>query len=197
MDARMKIDLSMVTEDPQEVANLEEFMGLLINGMPTRQAVGQVWPNAAPRHYVSDVNGSLIGWDTCGGCNKHVSRCTEPDGPSEPAYFARLREEDAARKAIAAGENPTVARTSAVANAASSPAPSESASSTSGPTEEASSASPESSESAATPSRSMVPCAPGKHLVPEAEAERNDDGSWTCFDCQAGAAARGSDGAPS
>lgn len=172
----MKIDLDLVSEDKKVVGQLEEFVGELINGADPRTAIAQVWPRAAS--YVSDVNGALVGWDMCGGCNRHVSRCTEEGGPSEPAYFQRLRAEDAKRKAVAAGASTAEAemglgaRTS-VPSAAPAPA--------------AQSADAESSTSVVA----GVPCKVGEHFVAEQDADRNDDGTWTCHEHQAGAAQRG------
>lgn len=194
----MKVNLDDVAQHQKDLDDLEEFMGALINGVSMERAIAQVWPDVVqpqPRRYASDVNGMLIGWDLCGGCGKHVSRCTCKAGPSEPAYFARLREEDAKRKAIAAGEHPELASTGVRSGSGASSARSDQASSTSAQPEEEPStpntaSTTEPTTSAGSSSSSLVPCKVGKHLVSPEEADRNDDGSWTCFEHQAGAALR-------
>lgn len=104
-------------------------------------------------------SGLVIGWDTCrysnGGCGLHVSKCSCKNGPKEPAIFERWRKEEQALPKYHQSAGSTPA----------SPVKSE-------------------PEGAATATGAMVPCALGQHLVPLDQAERNDDGSFSCFSCQ-------------
>lgn len=191
----MRIDTNDVSTDPEIVADVEDFIGKLLGGIGIDAAVRSTWPKLAgpvAKQYVSDVSGSLIGWTSCGVCNKHTSRCGCPTGPTEPRFFEKLREQDALRAARAAGDHAVT--TSRLAADATSPFEGEPSPSLAPSGPESSTSVQEPPMEGSTSKEPLVPCAPGKHLVPQSDAERNDDGSWTCFDHQATAAARGGPG---
>jgi hypothetical protein len=77
--------------------------------MPTAEDL-----KSRPPFILSEVDGLVIGWDTCGECHFHIRTCLCPNGPKQPRYvtefrkqqqereanLARIAEERAARKAV-------------------------------------------------------------------------------------------------
>lgn len=163
---------------------LDRYMDLVVGGEEPEDAIAVIWADepeppkpAAPKKptvMVSEFpDGVVIGWDFCtannGGCGKTVAKCECKDGrPKEPRVFAKWREDSAtmpdyskaAREAKAAGIPATdsLGEGSTGVVVATQPKP-------------------------VTPANS-VPCREGKHFASIDEADKNDDGTYTCFACQ-------------
>jgi hypothetical protein len=149
---------------------LDRYMDLVVGGEEPEDAIAVIWADEKTpplRQMVTEFpDGIVIGWDTCnarnGGCGTHVSKCKCKGGPKEPEVFAKWRAESSYP-----GQGALTVATSAP-KAATTPAVASSSDSSSG-------------TAAVT---GQVPCREGKHFVAEADADKNDDGSYTCHACQ-------------
>lgn len=121
----------------------------------------------------------IVGWDTCGTCLIHVSRCACAKGPTQPNYVAKWVEEFEARlstpvRNLESPENLLSPGEGSVSGENAIPAVQ--------------------TKSTGVPSgtRSRASCKEcGKAVLTgpdNANADRNDDGTWTCFSCQEGGA---------
>lgn len=121
----------------------------------------------------------VVGWDTCGTCLLHVSRCACPKGPTQPSYVAKWVAEFEGRLS-------TPVRSPESAEGLLSPEGVPDSGQTAIP--------PVQTDVEGVPSgtRSRASCSGcGKPILTgpdNANADRNDDGTWTCFECQEGGA---------
>jgi hypothetical protein len=135
----------------------------------------------------SDGSPLVVGWSTCGECKCHVSRCNCPKGPVVPSYVAKWVEDyetkhspEAVRAELSTDvSNPDSAEGSFPAEGVPDSADSES---------ESSGAAKQAKGVPSAKSRaSCKSCGKPVLTGPDnANADKNDDGSWTCFDCQEG-----------
>lgn len=113
---------------------------------------------------LSEVDGIVVGWDTCFRCKTHIVRCSCDAGPQRPDYierWAKNRADNIAKSVTAAhDELPTV------------PA----ARQTAGPTERG---------VVATLVRTGLVCSKCQQPTNEASSDPNDDDTVTCHTCQA------------
>lgn len=106
-------------------------------------------------------DGVVIGWDHCSECNRHVTKCECKGGPKELRVFEKWRNGDKAM--------PEYGKPAATTTASAPPA--------AAPTKAA-------PKKAAVHPDGQVVCKDHNDFVPVEEAEKNDDGTWTCFRCQ-------------
>lgn len=159
---------------------LDRYMDLVVGGEEAEDAIAVIWadepaPKAQPKPVIMVTefpDGVVIGWDTCsganGGCSKVVAKCACKGGPRSLKVFEKWlalpdTRPDYGNPTRYAGPAET-APTTVVVSEPSAP-------------------SSGSRIAAATPANS-VPCREGKHFAPIGEADRNDDGTYTCHACQ-------------
>lgn len=107
----------------------------------------------------------VVAFTSCGRCGQHVVNCKCVGGFIEPAYITRMRERSLA-------DAPT-----AVGSTDSTPSPVV--------TPDAPSGGESNRVPSGTPRKARLPhCATCGKEVTDDDADRNDDGSWTCFACQ-------------
>lgn len=152
---------------------LDRYMDLVVSGEDPEDAIAVIWANEkAPKKpdiMVTEFpDGVVIGWDHCtaanGGCGKSVRSCTCKNGPKELKVFEQWRSGErtmpdykaAAKQAKAAGV----------------------------PTTDAIGGTEAGVVVATEPKAVQVNCREHNGLVSPAEADVNDDGSWTCHACQ-------------
>lgn len=167
---------------------LQRVIDVVAAGLELEDAIESVWadvpepkPQPKPNVMVTEFpDGVVIGWDFCAaanqGCGKHVSKCACKGGPKEAKVFAKWRADadtmpnygKAAQEAKAAGVATTdvggkgnvgvvVAVQSDLGRAGNEPA---------------------------DLSKSQVRCVLSNHTVAVEDADQNDDGTYSCFDCQ-------------
>lgn len=171
-----------------DIATLTRFADLIKQGFEPDEAGEVVFGSTPPAPPKPDVmvtefpDGVVIGWDHCtqanGGCGKSVRACTCKGGPKELKVFEQWR----------SGERqmPDYAAAGRAAKAAGVPT---SGALPQGETglvvgDAATGARTVTQPKGHTQPKGQVPCKTGEHLVPIEEAEKNDDGTWTCFACQ-------------
>ena len=152
---------------------LDRYMDLVVAGEEPEDAIAVIWSEApaAPKKPTIMVtefpDGVVIGWDHCtaanGGCGKSVRLCTCKTGPKELRVFEQWR----------SGEKsmPDYAAAAKQAKAAGVPTSSSIPEGTTGVV-------------VATVDADLIPCVNGEHLVDKSYVDKNDDGTYTCFDCQ-------------
>lgn len=166
---------------------LDRYMDLVVGGEEAEDAIAVIWadepaptPPPAPKKPTVMVtefwDGIVIGWETCSilnqGCGKHVSKCKCAGGPRSLKVFEKWHQQPetmpnyGASVARAAAEAPATP----VVGAGDMPGR------------------PSSDD---MPAESMVPCVLGQHLAKIDEADKNDDGTYSCFTCQESGAQRG------
>lgn len=148
-----------------------------LEGENVRLRTGEV----RPAYMLSDINGMAVGWSTCGNCDTHIKSCACPAGPVEPRYFDKVRELDKHNQQrldarSAPGSIPAVDRLSESTKV----------------TEKVLAANGAGKKAGAKPDgkSKLVPCKVGEHLAAVDQTDRNDDGTYTCFEHQAAAAER-------
>lgn len=159
---------------------LDRYMDLMLEGQDAEDAIAVIWadePEPAPKTKPVNVmvtefpDGVVIGWDHCAignsGCGKHVSKCKCSGGPRELKVFAKWRDLPDTRPDYGNPDRHKVT-VDAVASETGTGTPVVTKA--------------ERASSAAV--AGQVPCREGKHFAAEAEADKNDDGSWTCHACQ-------------
>lgn len=167
---------------------LDRYMDLVVDGEDPEDAIAVIWadepepaPPPAPKAPMVMVtefpDGVVVGWDTCAslnlGCGKHVSKCKCKGGPRELKVFTKWREVEGSLPAYGSTPNPlaeTTATTSVVAVTE---------------TGDVGRAGNESAD------LTMVPCVLGKHLVDPSCVDKNDDDTYSCFECQEKGLTRG------
>lgn len=162
------------------VDQLDRYIDLLSEGgVEPADAIEAIWgePRSKPlTQMVTEFpDGIVIGWDTCaarnGGCGNHVSKCKCKTGPKEPQVFAKWRAESSYPGQGAL----TVAATPVLTDQhPNSDEPSYANEDDLG----------RSGNAPADIAKSQVPCVLGKHIVSIEDADQNDDGTYSCFDCQ-------------
>lgn len=131
------------------------------------------------RVYMTEIGRTLdgrpivIGWDFC-KCGYHVNVCTCKGGPTEPAYITKLREPEVAARtltptAVAAASGPLTDEPGKITKltgpgSVSDPATKGVRSATKGP--------------------KLPSCVGCSKSVTDDDADKQDDGTWLCFDCQ-------------
>lgn len=103
----------------------------------------------------------VVGWDVCGECTQHISNCACPSGPHQPSYVAKFLAEIEARPDGPAKSGGHF-ESAPAAGAAEAGTPTAVSSKKSGPS-----------------------CLSCHKPVSEENADKNDDGTWTCWVCQA------------
>lgn len=163
-----------LTITPEQLQRINDAISA---GLDADEAIEAVFPPAQAKRPVTMItefpDGIVIGWDTCSsvnsGCGLHISRCTCKGGPKELKVFEQWRQGEKTMpdygKAANAARRSGVPSTGTIGGTetgivvvATQPKP-------------------------VTPANS-VPCREGKHFAPIGEAEKNDDGSYTCLACQ-------------
>lgn len=155
---------------------LDRYMDLVVEGHTPEDAMEVVFPPAKekkPTIMVTEFpDGVVIGWDHCARCNKSVRTCACKEGPQELRVFEQWRTGNktmpdyaaAAKQAAAAG----VPKTEALGKG--------------------------NKGVVVAIEQGLVACVIHGDAVPEAEADKNDDDTWTCHTCQeSGAQRRGAD----
>jgi hypothetical protein len=109
----------------------------------------------------------IIGWDTCGRCHMHIRRCECADGPEEPRYVKSWRPSTPVGSKPAPTPKPDEAQAgSDLRNQVFAGLAAQRAKGGGG---------------------IGTPICIGCHKdVSSANADRNDDGTWTCHSCQGG-----------
>lgn len=115
--------------------------------------------------HLHDGRPIVVGWEFCKS-GHHVANCTCQGGPTEPEYITKMRE----REATAPAQAVTTSVSSATSGSSSTTA-------SAGATK----AVPSSKKGPKLPSCSSC----GKPVTDD-DADKNDDGTWTCFSCQEG-----------
>lgn len=151
---------------------LDRYMDLMLEGQDAEDAIAVIWPDEpvkakAPTVMLTEFpDGVAIGWDRCtvnnGGCGEPVAKCKCKGGPKEPRVFEEWR--------TGVKQMPEYGKTSAPG----APAVSRGVSKATTPVAAA----------APTTPANSVACVLGKHFAPIDQADRNDDGTYSCFDCQ-------------
>lgn len=165
---------------------LDRYMDLVVGGEEPEDAIAVIWADepeppkpAAPKKPTVMVtefpDGVIIGWDTCaalnGGCGKTVAKCECKTGPKELAVFAKWRAESDTmpnygnRATKVAPSRPDDARTHV-------------------DEKEAANATAREAISKTITKTGQVACALGEHFADIDQADQNDDGTYSCFDCQ-------------
>lgn len=125
----------------------------------------------------------VVGWSTCGECKMHVSRCACTKGPVVPSYVAKWVDEyetkhspEAVAKLRTTVDSPETAEGSFPAEGV--PDSGKSAKSAAGRRK----------ATAGVPlAKGAAPgCSVCSKAVSEENADKNDDGTWTCHECQGG-----------
>lgn len=120
----------------------------------------------------------VVGWDTCGACLLHVSRCQCAKGPVQPNYVKKFVEE------FEAGQTPTPVGSLEIGEGGLSPERgSDSGQKPVSPVQDGPEGVPSGTRSRASCKSCGKPVLTGPD---NANADRNDDGSWSCFSCQEG-----------
>lgn len=114
---------------------------------------------------LSDGTPIVIGWDFC-KCGQHVSNCPCVGGPTEPPYVTKLRERDADLDARFAVKTSTSTGNGAGA----------------APADEVPLGTVKPVKPAKGPK--LPTCRSCGKSVTDDDADRDDDGAWTCFTCQ-------------
>lgn len=119
------------------------------------------------KFFITEIGKSLsgapiaVGWDYC-KCGYHISICQCASGPTEPVYITKMREREtqqlveAARSAVA---TPVVSKKSEVAV-------------------------PLATQQGTSAGNLAPACITCNKAVDESNADRQDDGTYLCFDCQ-------------
>lgn len=151
---------------------LDRYMDLVVGGEEADDAIAVIWGEdpepPKPTVMVTEFpDGVVIGWDHCaqasGGCGQSVRLCVCKDGPKELKVFEQWRS--------GAKSMPDYAAAGRAAKASGAPAL------------EGTESQPTTGVVVATKT-DQVACALGKHFVDIGEADRNDDGTWSCWACQ-------------
>ena len=160
--------------DPAEA----RYRDALARGLSDHEAREEGWPTPAPKKAKKPTvmvtefpDGVVIGWDTCAignrGCGKVVSRCECKDGPRELSVFAKWRSEastmpdyGATRRAAQSVATPVVEVIAGLGDEPGRPSADD------------------------LPDSKLLPCVLGEHLVDPSYVDKNDDGTYSCFDCQ-------------
>lgn len=147
------------------------------------EAASETAPKASTVKTLIAVNAEgrqlVVGWDTCGSCLLHVSRCACTKGPSQPSYVARWVEE------FEATLSTPVRNPESPENLLSPGEGSVSGENVIPAVQDESKGVPSATRSRASCKECGKPVLTGPD---NANADRNDDGSWTCFSCQEGGA---------
>ena len=129
----------------------------------------------------SDGSPLVVAWSTCGECKAHVTRCECSKGPTMPSYVAKWVAEyeekhspEAAKRLSTTVGSPETAEGSFPAEGV--PVSGKSRSRTGGDEKQAK----------AVPLAKGPACSSCSKPVSEENADKNDDDTWTCFDCQEG-----------
>lgn len=121
----------------------------------------------------------VVAWDTCGQCLMHVRNCQCKLGPVEPSYIAKwVAEHEAQEKLRTAVDSPESAEEVFPAEAVP-----DSAETGIDPAGTATEGVRSDTRSRATCRKCGKPVETGPD---KANADRDDDGAWTCFSCQEG-----------
>lgn len=154
----MTTTVESLAEEIRDLITTEDDIEAI--AMQLAQRIEKIRPSVV----LSEVDGVVVGWDTCGSCLRHIRTCGCPTGPIRPHYID-------AWVANHPGYQPGAA-TSQVAEPSVSTAVDTAAAvvpinrrKTNGPT-----------------------CSGCGQPVTEEIADRNDDNTWTCFACQTGSA---------
>lgn len=163
---------------------LDRYAALIVAGEDHEDASLVIWgdepaePAPEPKRphvMVTEFpDGIVIGWDTCsilnGGCGQTVRVCKCKTGPHSLKVFEQWQTGERQRPDYAATSAAGISTTVTSATEPTTPV-----------------AAPVS----AAPGE--VPCSLGQHLVPLADAEKNDDGTYSCFNCQEASSAAAND----
>lgn len=164
---------------------LDRYFNLVTAGEDPEDVVALIWeddeeeaplpipaPRPAPDVMVTEFpDGIVVGWDTCsiynGGCGLMVKACTCAGGPKPLKVFSQWMSGEKDR--------PDYARTSAAGISTTV--------TTTSPAQALAKAGPRTK--AATPvADSSVTCVLGDHRVAKADADKNDDDTYSCHTCQ-------------
>lgn len=155
-------------------AQLQRVLDVVAAGLDLDDAIESVWADeptpkqTKPTVMVTEFpDGVVIGWDHCtvlnGGCGRPVGACNCKGGPKELKIFSKWREAPGTMPAYATTKTPT-------------PVPSIQSSPRTGVR--------------AAPTGQVV-CVGHRDFVDQSEADKNDDGTWTCYSCQEAGFQRG------
>jgi hypothetical protein len=142
---------------------------------------------SVPAKYIlTEVDGLVVGWDMCGTCKTHITRCVCPGGPAEPSYVVTWREEELAKKRAAIADRNG---RSEIQNAPKSLSPKiESASAGDADSDLDVAVSNALTFATANDPDEIVTCrgidGRAAHKVLLEDADPNDDASYTCHECQ-------------
>lgn len=120
----------------------------------------------------------VVAYDCCGRCGQHLTNCACEGGPKEPGYITKLRESDANARSQAVAPPAESLEATGVAQT---------------PNDWEGNFTGRPDAEVMPPARKAVAhglprCKVCGKQVTDDDADRNDDGTWTCYDDQAGAA---------
>lgn len=136
-------------------ATIDTALDELTDLVDTPTAPPKVVPNVMLSH---TAEGLVVGWDTCGGCGYHIRICNCPNGPTEPDYVKSWRPAPVTTSPTPVGKTDVVDGSSSVAEGKVTSSP--------------------------VVLRTGPTCSGCQTSVSEENADKNDDGTWLCFECQ-------------
>lgn len=153
------MDKQLIAEEIRTLLDTEDSLDAIAEVLAERMT------HTVPNVMLTEVDGLVIGWDTCGSCLMHIRICRCATGPVRPHYLESWSGKHAGYQAGSAV--PTAVDSAHVAES-----------------EPGAAVATVTAIKKRARSQVFQECSGCGQPVTDESGDRNDDGTWTCFVCQ-------------